>query len=37
MSSRLNGTLVEKGIINTRLCDDKFVRISAGKDCCSRS
>ena len=24
-------------IINTRLCDDKLVRISAGKDCCGRS
>ena len=33
----LNYSVAELRIINTRLCDDKFVRISAGQDCCSRS
>ena len=35
--TKTNTNNYEKVIINTRMCDDKLVRISAGKDCCSRS
>ena len=37
LRTKTNTNNYEKVIINTRLCDDKFVRISAGKDCCGRS
>ena len=35
--TKTNTNNYEKVIINTRLCDDKLVRISAGKDSCGRS